>query len=100
MLYVDNRSPRAFTDFDESALDSAEHAAVAIRTPGSSPPCRPPASACRRSPPGFLEVQEAERRHLARELHDEVGQALTAVRMNLQMLRRQPETALSGGTPR
>jgi signal transduction histidine kinase len=32
----------------------------------------------------LMEVQETERRHLARELHDEIGQALTAARMNLQ----------------
>jgi PAS domain S-box-containing protein len=31
----------------------------------------------------LLEVQEAERRHLARELHDEIGQALTAINLNL-----------------
>ncbi|MEM7538889.1 MAG: response regulator [Chloroflexota bacterium] len=31
----------------------------------------------------LTEVQEQERRELARELHDEMGQALTAVRMNL-----------------
>lgn len=38
----------------------------------------------------LLAVQEEERRHLARELHDEVGQALTAVKMTLQGLRRHP----------
>jgi len=32
----------------------------------------------------LLQVQEAERRHLARELHDEIGQALTAIQLNLQ----------------
>jgi PAS domain S-box-containing protein len=30
-----------------------------------------------------FQVQEEERRHLARELHDEIGQALTAVKINL-----------------
>jgi PAS domain S-box-containing protein len=30
------------------------------------------------------EAQENERRHLARELHDEIGQDLTAIRMNLR----------------
>ncbi|MCC6784549.1 MAG: PAS domain-containing protein [Planctomycetes bacterium] len=34
-----------------------------------------------------LEAQEAERRAIARELHDEVGQALTAVSVSLQGLR-------------
>ena len=32
----------------------------------------------------LVETQEIERRSLARELHDEIGQALTAVKMNLQ----------------
>jgi signal transduction histidine kinase len=36
----------------------------------------------------LLEAQEAERRHLARELHDEIGQALTAVKINLQAVQR------------
>lgn len=31
-----------------------------------------------------LEAQEAERQRIARELHDEIGQVLTAVRLNLQ----------------
>lgn len=37
----------------------------------------------------LLHVQEQERRNLARDLHDEVGQALTAVMMNLQTMERQ-----------
>ncbi|OQC47969.1 MAG: Oxygen sensor histidine kinase NreB [Deltaproteobacteria bacterium ADurb.Bin026] len=36
----------------------------------------------------LLEVQETERRHIARELHDEIGQALTAVKINLQAVER------------
>ncbi len=32
----------------------------------------------------LLHVQETERRHIARELHDEIGQSLTAVKINLQ----------------
>jgi PAS domain S-box-containing protein len=38
----------------------------------------------------LVEVQETERRHIARELHDEVGQALTAAEMNLQTLLDSP----------
>ncbi len=33
----------------------------------------------------LVEVQEAERRHIARELHDEVGQALTGIKLTLEM---------------
>ncbi len=36
----------------------------------------------------LLEVQEAERRHLARELHDDIGQGLTALKLNLDALAR------------
>jgi PAS domain S-box-containing protein len=34
----------------------------------------------------LIEAQEAERQHIARELHDQIGQVLTAVRINLQRL--------------
>ncbi len=37
----------------------------------------------------LVERQEAERRRVARELHDEIGQALTAVKINLQALEHQ-----------
>lgn len=36
----------------------------------------------------LIEAQEQERRHLARELHDEVGQALTGLRMSLELAGR------------
>jgi signal transduction histidine kinase len=38
-------------------------------------------------------VQETERRHIARELHDEVGQSLTAAQINLQAALASPESA-------
>jgi len=41
----------------------------------------------------LLEVQEAEWRAIARELHDEVGQALTAAKLNLQSLQKRPEAS-------
>ena len=47
----------------------------------------------------LVEVQETERRHLARELHDEIGQALTVAELNLQAMlqiagHRRPGAAL------
>jgi PAS domain S-box-containing protein len=36
----------------------------------------------------LLEVQETERRYLARELHDELGQLLTAAKLTLQAVQR------------
>jgi signal transduction histidine kinase len=42
----------------------------------------------------MLEIQEAERRRIARELHDEIGQALTAVKIHLNTAKRRvPEEA-------
>jgi GAF domain-containing protein len=79
LLYVENRTERPFTDGDEANLmRQADHAAVAIqnatlyqRLQGLSG--------------RLMEVQEAERRHLARELHDEIGQLLTGLRFTLDL---------------
>ncbi|HZW39072.1 MAG TPA: response regulator [Ignavibacteriaceae bacterium] len=40
----------------------------------------------------LMEVQEREARNLARELHDEIGQVLTAIKINLQTIFRYPHT--------
>ena len=37
----------------------------------------------------LIEVQEEQSRQLARELHDEIGQVLTAVRLNLKLIERE-----------
>jgi len=37
-------------------------------------------------------TKETERRAIARDLHDEVGQALTAIRLNLQEIRDAPKS--------
>jgi len=42
-----------------------------------------------------VKVQEEERRHLARELHDEIGQALTAAKINLQAAMEESDPAKS-----
>ncbi|MFZ6031116.1 MAG: response regulator [Chloroflexota bacterium] len=41
----------------------------------------------------LLEVQETERRYIARELHDEIGQELTAAKLSLQAIRNLPAAA-------
>jgi PAS domain S-box-containing protein len=38
----------------------------------------------------LVEAQETERRHIARELHDELGQTLTVAQLNLQTLLQPP----------
>lgn len=41
----------------------------------------------------LVEVQEAERRHIALELHDEIGQTLTGLRLSLELPARLPVEA-------
>lgn len=38
---------------------------------------------------GQIKAQDAERRRIARELHDQVGQLLTAIRLNLELAQRE-----------
>ncbi len=42
----------------------------------------------------LVAVQEVERRHLARELHDEIGQMLTGIKLTLEMSTRVPVDAV------
>jgi PAS domain S-box-containing protein len=41
----------------------------------------------------LLDVQEAERRQIARELHDEIGQSLTGIKLILEKTMREPSVA-------
>jgi GAF domain-containing protein len=79
LLYVENRTNRAFTDRDEAILIRlADHAAIAIQNATLF-------SRLQGLSGRLMEVQEAERRHLARELHDEIGQLLTGLRLTLDV---------------
>lgn len=40
----------------------------------------------------LIETQERERRHIARELHDEIGQCLSAIRVQFAKLQRRVQT--------
>ena len=91
-------APRPFTDLDEAALvQLADHASIAIRNAKLFAAVQATGERLQACPRALLEVQEAERRHIARELHDEVGQALTAVKINLQMLRRAGRARRAAG---
>ena len=49
---------------------------------------------------GQLEMaEELERKRIARELHDEFGQMITALKLDLTWLRRQHDQAGNGGQP-
>jgi len=85
LLYVGTRQPRTFTDHDEAILQRlADHAAVALHNARLYAEVQ----AGRERLQGFsrqlLEAQEAERRRMAHELHDEAGQLLASVHLALE----------------
>jgi signal transduction histidine kinase len=48
----------------------------------------------------LFEVQETERRHIARELHDEIGQLLTALQLLLDITERSPAQHIATNLPK
>jgi signal transduction histidine kinase len=80
-LYLAEKHPEErFTEEDEEIVTLlAAQAAVAIENAGSVQ-----RDALRRA----VQAQEAERRRLARELHDETGQALTSILLGLAAVER------------
>ncbi len=49
---------------------------------------------------GIIDAQEGERRRISRELHDELGQALTAIKYNLEIIERDLPENFSEGKER
>ena len=77
---TEKESAESFTEEDEeTVILLAAQAAVAIENAGSVQ-----RDALRRA----VQAQEVERRRLARELHDETGQALTSILLGLSAVER------------
>jgi PAS domain S-box-containing protein len=90
-LNVYSAEPAYFTDEWVQLLQSfANQAAVAIQNARLFEQVRAAGERLQTLSRQLLEVQEAERRHIACELHDEVGQALTALKLLLGMSTRLP----------
>jgi len=86
VLYVINRASHPFTDRDEEILVRlADHAAIAIRNAQLFAQVRAGRERLQALSRQMVKVQEDERRHIARELHDEVGQLLTGLKLSLNM---------------
>jgi signal transduction histidine kinase len=89
LLYANSDAPSAFTEREESILlRLADQAAIAIRNATLFQQAQSASERLQALSRRLVEIQEGERGRLARELHDEIGQALTAVTMNLHVLRR------------
>jgi len=77
---------RRFTPFDLQILTLfANHAAIAVENAQLYKSLRAGRERLQMLSQRIVEAQEVERRRIARELHDEIGQALTAVKIKLQM---------------
>jgi PAS domain S-box-containing protein len=87
MVTVDRAAIDPFTQ-DQIALAEAfaGHAAIAIQNAELFDHIRAQQERLRRLASRVVTAQEDERRRISRELHDEMGQALTALKLNLQML--------------
>lgn len=82
--------PSEPTAHDWSVIESATNtAAIAILKHQADQKLARSAEILRQLSANLLDTQEAERRHLARELHDEVGQTLTATKILLEGLQHQ-----------
>ena len=90
VLVVDNEGTgRAFTQEDSDTLTLfASHAAVAIQNARLFQEVEAGRAHLERLSHRLVEVQENERRHLARELHDEIGQTLTGLKLMLEKSAR------------
>jgi PAS domain S-box-containing protein len=94
-LYSLNKArPGFFTEEHVRLAEAlAAQAAVAVQNAGLFEQVRTGRERLQALSRRLVEVQETERRHIARELHDEVGQALTTLMVGLRLVER--ETQLS-----
>jgi signal transduction histidine kinase len=79
--------------FDEDEIQAAEsltsHASVAVDNVVLCEQMRAVRARLQTGARSLVEAQERERRHIARELHDEAGQALASLRFGLRRLERE-----------
>ncbi len=97
-VFGGNRSPSsvsgAFRDDDDAVPEVAVHLAVPARHQ-TEVALRQYTDRLRSLTSQLAEVSEAERKRLSQELHDQVGQNLTALGINLNIIRTEASTGAS-----
>ncbi len=94
-LTLDNRRVAAYNEAMASLAQAfANQAAVAIQNAQLFEQIRAGRERLRSLSHRLVEVQEAQRRDIARELHDQIGQALTGLKLILEMSVRTPDQTL------
>ncbi len=91
--WIEARSQRMRIENNEDAIisnyrDVTDRKLAETRLVESEEQYRVASERLRQLSSGLLHLQETERRKLALELHDEIGQLLTAVQMNVESARR------------
>ncbi len=87
LVTIDRSTIRPFTPRQIALAEAfARHAAIAIENARLFTRVTAQQEQLRKLSIKVVEAQEEERRRISRELHDEMGQALTAIKLNLQML--------------
>ena len=95
LLNLGKRQPRFYTSRDaEVAVAFAHHAAIAIENARLFEEVHAGRERLQFLSRRLLEMQENERRHIGRELHDEVGQLLTGLKLMLESIRRAPPNVI------
>lgn len=92
---ADHRRDHFHADHEEVIQEVTDHLAIALQNARLFEQVTVDRQRLKDLSSQLLETQETERRTLAHELHDEIGQALTAVKLNLCRLERLVETALA-----
>lgn len=88
-LYIDGEGDRQFTAETVNLCQAlANQAAIAIQNAEFSTEINAQRDALRQVSQRLVHAQEEERRRISRELHDELGQTLTALRVNLDVVHR------------
>ncbi|MEA3340371.1 MAG: PAS domain S-box protein [Chloroflexota bacterium] len=90
-LNVESKKTDAFDESDQQLLSTlADQAALAIESARLYERMRAARDRLQALSHQLVKVQEAERRHIARELHDEIGQILTGLKIVVEMSMTLP----------
>ena len=91
VLNAENEKVDAFDKIDQQILSTlADQAALAIENARLYERMRAARDRLQALSHQLVQVQEAERRHIARELHDEIGQILTGLKIVVEMSMTLP----------
>ncbi len=89
-----HRVPRSPTDDDLRLVERfCDLAGIAIERAQAEDVLRNANQALRTLSRQLLQVQEDDRRAIARDLHDEIGQSLTAIKLNVERAQRTSDRA-------